>query len=203
MTKMHKSRNILIKGVCAYATVLLIVLLYLCVCSCKTYKPVSSSVKTAVAVHDTVSIHDTLREKELFVNTDSFYVHDTLFGVKASDVSADNVTATSNTDVKNGSAELSIHNGKAKCKCDSLTIQVANLIRDKITLSRILDTALYVHDDRTMAKDSTSVQKVVLQESQGWAAKLLGHLRDLLAVIGGLTIVIFVSKQVIKKYTSI
>lgn len=116
--------------------------------------------------HHTMNVHDTVRVKDSMVVHDTvvqskvLLVHDTVIGVSGHDIYAPTVH---DTIIKDGPLRLVIRNHTVDCSSDSLTMVIANLVREKDSVygnalvRQVNDSETVVRQELTTAKNTNRI----------------------------------------------
>jgi len=188
------TRNFALAGV-LFLTIALTLLC--CLPACTTLK------KGVTQRSDSVMVHDTLRVTEKVYVHDSIYVHDTAVGIAARSVSmllGENASGKVDTEATKDGMHLHVydnadHQEVVDCNADSLTLVIDNLSREYLRIKGSADSARI--DNILMGR----YQTVTEGPKQSLLDRFWGWVVNTLALIGAITVVVFLIRLTIKKFT--
>jgi hypothetical protein len=171
------------------ALLALALMLIFSVTGCRTSKRSKSHVSVTVTTKDSTG---------KVVKVDSFWrdrqVHDTAVGVPGAHITT---TVLHDTIIKKGSTTLIVRGNTVDCYTDSLTLVIANLVREKERVSHQRDSLAFfnlLHTDSTL-------KEVTERERAGWLSALWAGVKNILAVAGAVWLVLLMIRFIVKRNT--
>jgi hypothetical protein len=189
-------------------------------CSCSATKLIQDKQTVASSQVDTTKVTDSSKEKVTEQGSFSHFHtetdNDTTVGGGEVGISltATDLKAVTDADGekqgrtftdKKGHASATVNVGKDgsvrfNCECDSLKVANRRLVKDSIDSHQLIESMMNrsVVVNHSEIKDSTNVQKVVLEKKQGLMGRIVDHIKTGLALLGLIYLVIIIAR-ILKK----